>query len=240
MPIKINSVKTKTAPSKAKNAVQQFTDWSYSRYADYSRCPFYAKEKHINKIVEPGNAAMARGTEIHAKAEQYISGKLRKIPKELTLAEESLKQMRKDKALVELRTALTRDWKQAPFFGEKNVCRVIIDTVAVKSTTAKVIDWKTGASKNTPPEVGEQQLSLQALAVFSIWPLVARVTAWLEYVDEGNYYEAEFLKKDAPALQKDWDKKIKSMLNDTQFKPKPNSKCRWCPYAKGNGGNCKY
>ena len=55
---------------------KMITSWSFSRYSDYQQCPAKAKYKHVLRMKEPPNDAMARGTAIHTMAEDYIKGKL--------------------------------------------------------------------------------------------------------------------------------------------------------------------
>ena len=62
---------------------RQFTSWSFSRYMDWRGCPAKAKYKHLDKLAEPPNAAMERGSMIHKLAEDYTLGVLKRIPAEL-------------------------------------------------------------------------------------------------------------------------------------------------------------
>lgn len=231
----------KRGDTKKEKPVIKIIDWSYSRWSDYERCPYYAKAKHIDKIPEPGNAAMSRGLEIHRLADEFLKGSLARVPKVLASVADRLKGLKKAKALSELKMAVNRQWKQTPFFGETGVCRIVTDALSVKSKSAELVDWKSGKSQNTPIEVGERQLSLQAIGVLSIYPLVEEVKASLNYVDEAGHEQSViFNRKQIPALTKQWDKDTRAMLNDTEFKPRVNSKCRFCPYSKSKGGTCKY
>ena len=47
---------------------------------DYHKCPALAKYKHVLKLKEPDNEAMAGGTLAHKQAEDYTTGKLKKLP----------------------------------------------------------------------------------------------------------------------------------------------------------------
>ena len=49
-----------TRATTAKSAPKKFTSWSFSRYMDYKGCPAKAKYKHLDKLQEPPNDAMAR------------------------------------------------------------------------------------------------------------------------------------------------------------------------------------
>lgn len=112
--IKGNRMATKTKPVKT----PQLTSWSYSRYSDWRQCPLKAKLKHIDKIKEPGNAAMERGSKIHEDAERYIKGTAVKLAPELALFKDEFKMLRalyKKKALpmvVEDNWAFTATWTE--------------------------------------------------------------------------------------------------------------------------------
>ena len=85
-----------------KSAPKKITSWSFSRYAEYKKCPLAAKFKFIDKIQEPPNDAMARGAAIHKLAEDYIKGKVLKLDPALKSFEETFKEQRK---LFKKRTA---------------------------------------------------------------------------------------------------------------------------------------
>ena len=74
--------------------IKQLTSWSFSRYSDYKQCPLKAKLKHLDKISEPPNEAMARGAAIHTLAEKYIKGEGRSLPPELKLFKDEFKKLR--------------------------------------------------------------------------------------------------------------------------------------------------
>ncbi len=56
--------------------IQKITAWSFSRYGDYQKCPLMAKFKAIDKIKEPSNKYLKRGTAIHKEAELYQTRKI--------------------------------------------------------------------------------------------------------------------------------------------------------------------
>ena len=57
--------------------------WSYSKLLDAEQCMLRVKYKHIDHIPEAKAPAAERGTQIHQMAEDYVSGKLKKLPPEL-------------------------------------------------------------------------------------------------------------------------------------------------------------
>ena len=89
------------------------------------------------------------------------------------------------------------------------------------------------------------QLELYALAAFKRYPHLEEVLPRLVYLDTGDVYPPEddplvFKRSDVPALEKLWAKRIKPMLADKRFLPKPNNKCRWCHFRKENSGPCRF
>lgn len=230
----------------------QITSWSASRFFTYDLCPAQAKYKFVEKLTEPGNEAMQRGNDIHKLAENYIKGAGRTIPKELTKFTNLFKDLRKRNKkvisgmFVEDTWAYRDDWSQTTY-NDWNGCklRVKLDC-AVYSDDLKgltIYDWKTG--KFRPEESGnyELQMELYALAAFKRFPQLEEVRASLVYLDTGDVYppdDTPFLRKDVPKLEKIWAKRVKAMLTDKRFLPKPNNKCRWCHFRKENGGPCKF
>lgn len=237
--------------------VKQITSWSFSRYADYSQCALKAKLKHIDKIQEPPNDAMARGADIHDKAAGYLKGLIKKLPLELRLVKKELDQIKKlmkqkvQAPIVEDTWAVTKAWI-ATAWNDWGNCwlRVKMDAAFYEdSETLFVRDWKTGKYRPNEQATYVEQLELYAATAFKLLPHVQTVRCLLNYVDHGLTYPEDgpliFTREaDAVRLQKLWEKRVKPMLSDTVFAPRPNDKCCWCFYRKANkangGGQCKY
>lgn len=227
--------------------------WSFSRYSDYKQCPFKFKLKHIDRIKEPPNAAMERGAHIHELAEQYIKGQLRTMPKELKLFAEDFKMLRKEYKrklsgmVVEDSWALTKEWDETVWNDwAKCYLRIKLDCAHFEDEDAMVVtDWKTGKFRANQNEAYIEQLELYALATLILKPHVKQVRPVLKYLDEGVVYPPEeapmiFTQADVPKLKKLWEKRIKPMMNDARFAPRPNNLCGWCFFSKSKGGPCKY
>jgi CRISPR/Cas system-associated exonuclease Cas4 (RecB family) len=213
--------------------------WSFSRWKDYEQCPFRAKCKHVDRMKEPPSPAMERGSNIHKMAEDYTTGALKRLPKELKLFNDRFKALKKAKATVEQSWAFTRKWGITQWNDWQNCwLRVKVDAFYKEGDTLFVIDHKTGKRKEDHLE----QLSLYALSGMVIVPEVKKVVTSLWYLDSGETggEGQEFSDKEVPALKKDWEKKTRAMLSDTRFAPKPGYYCQWCPFSKGKGGPCKF
>lgn len=98
--------------------IKKITAWSFSRYSTYKTCPYKLKLTAIDKLKEPKNQAMERGAQIHELAEQYIKGKIARLPPELKLFEAEFKRLKaqfKKKIsgmVVEDNWSFTKDWDE--------------------------------------------------------------------------------------------------------------------------------
>lgn len=225
----------------------QITAWSYSRWSDYDRCPRLAKFKYIEKIKEPANAAMERGSAAHDTLAAYIRGD---IPREVpntpaavpgwTYFADLLNQLRELEPLVEQEWGYTRTWGPTGWMGRDVWFRCKLDAALVYDDhTADVIDFKTGK----PSPTHADQAELYALSVVHRYPHVQHVTVRFWYVDTDHKgaervyrFEVDML---AELLER-WTRRAERMLNDTLFVPKPGRHCSWCYQAKSKGGGCKY
>lgn len=242
--------------------VKQITSWSFSRYSDYKQCPLKAKLKHLDKIQEPPNEAMARGARVHEEAEQYIKGISKKLVPELKQFEKEFKRLRAQykKKLsglaVEDNWAFTKEWDQTQW-NNWTQCwvRIKLDCAEqINDETLTITDWKTGKFRPESNEDYVEQLELYALAGFLMYDHIKTIYPRLVYLDAGVSYPASiqdaheadlfFTREDLPELKKTWEKRVRPMLNDKKFAPRPNNRCHWCFYRSSNkavgGGQCKY
>src|SRR5690349_9078036 len=161
------------------------TAWSYSRYADYKRCPFYFAHKHLLRMKDPNpGPALERGRLIHKTAEDALilpaKGKW-KCPPELKHFEDEFRHLRELNPTVEQQWGFDAKWAPTGWFDNNVWCRVVLDAVVVyDDNTAVVIDHKTGKKYAT----NEDQMQLFALATFKKFPQVTEVSTRLWYLDQ--------------------------------------------------------
>lgn len=237
----------------------QITSWSFSRYADYKQCPLKAKLKHVDKIKEPPNEAMARGTKIHDMCEDYIKGTLKVLPPECKKFAKMFRRLRRQykKAIsgmvVEDTWAFTKDWDETTWDDWVHCwVRIKLDCAEYDDNGVMLVnDWKTGKFRPEKNAEYVEQLELYALAALLLHGHVEIVKPRLVYLDVGVIYpepgsieELVYTRDDIPKLKKLWSKRVKPMLNDKVFAPRPNNLCYWCFFRKSNaangGGQCKY
>lgn len=232
------------------------TSWSFSRYSDYQQCPLKAKLKHIDKIKEPPNAAMERGAHIGELAEKYIKGELKALPVELKLFKTEFTMLRKQHKVkpengmvVEDNWAFRKDWTETTWDDWANCwVRIKLDCAHhVEEDVLKVIDWKTGKHRPDNLEAYMEQLDLYALGALLTYPHINQVQVVLGFLDHGIWepkVPKVYLRAELPGLKKAWEARVKKMLSDTLFAPRPNRFCGWCHFRKANkengGGQCQY
>ena len=231
------------APKKSA-APTKFTAWSFSRYNDYVKCPRYAKYKHLDKLPEPGSSALERGSHIHELAQVFAQKNARtKCPPELETFEAEFRVLQKSRATlaVEQQWCFTSGWKQTGWFDRDAWCRQIVDARVMdkERNVLRIIDHKTGKIN----DAHLNQLSLYGLAGLITEPTVDGVEVELWYLDHGVQKPDAvkvYTQKDMAGLKKEWEAKVRPMLNDGTFREKPGKACTWCHYSKGKGGPCKY
>lgn len=218
--------------------IKKITSWSYSRYAQYNKCPAAAKYKFLDKLPEPPSPAMERGNQIHKLAENYTKGIIKPLPPELRLYKHEFEILKKGKPMVEETFAFRSDWTET-MWNDWNGCavRIKVDAALPDEDLLYIIDHKTGK----PKDGYEEQLSLYALGGFLKFPHIEKVSTQLWYLDDPSPpVVLEYTKDQMKQLQEDWDAKVRPMLNDTRFSPKPGNHCRWCAFSKSKGGPCKF
>lgn len=229
--------------------IKKIESWSFSRYNVYRQCPAKAKYKFIDKLKEPDSPQMQRGTDIHKMAEDFVLGRIKKLPAELQLFADEFKRLKAQKVkYVEESWTFKKDWSETSWNDWNGAfLRVKLD-VAYINTEHNVlvpIDHKTGKFDSYKNAEYEEQLQLYGLASLKKFPTVDGVSPRLWYLDHGIVHpdadsEIFYSRKDESYLEKLWADKTKKMLSDTVFKPTPNDKCRFCHFRKSNSGPCKY
>jgi CRISPR/Cas system-associated exonuclease Cas4 (RecB family) len=216
---------------------QCITAWSYSRWKDYESCPAKAKYKHVDKLKEPGSAAMDRGSMIHKLAENYVKDKKLSLYPELASFSEEFQALRQQRALCEQDLAFDSNWAPVDWMARNAWLRVKMDVSVLLKTELRVIDYKTG--KKNPEHV--VQLSLYAMAGFIVETSAKVANSELWYLDVGELVEAQFNRSQLSSLKENWVAKTQPMLSDTEFNPTPSpSSCRYCHFRKSNHGPCNF
>jgi len=226
--------------------VKQITQWSLSRLQTYEQCPAKAKFAYIDKIPYVRGPAQIRGDEIHKEAEAFLTGRLRKLPDSLKHYEVEFRRCReanKDpeaQLFVEQQWGFRVDWSPTEWFGKDVWGRMIADMVIVHDGHVKVEDHKTGKHYDNHDE----QLEINAVVALHRFPECETASGHIWYLDhpqsELPELTVEFSRADLPRLERKYERRVKPMLADKRFAPRPGWYCKFCDYSKGKGGPCRF
>ena len=118
--------------------------WSYSKLLDYEQCPYRVKLKYLDKVPQGPAPAAERGTMIHGYAEDYVMGKLNKLPGELAKFSNEFEVLRTEykakHVSLEGEWGFDRDWMPTDYKGAW--LRMKGDAILFQGTSAVVIDYK--------------------------------------------------------------------------------------------------
>lgn len=231
----------------------QIKAWSFSRYSVYKLCPAKAKYLFLDKLKEPKSPALENGARVHDLAEKYIKGQIARLPVELKEFGDEFKAHRaqyKKKIsgmVVEDQWAFTAGWDETTWNDWlKCWLRIKVDCAHhLDEKTLRVRDWKTGKFRENLNEEYVEQLELYALTSLVLHPHLDAVHVELVYLDQGIIYPNRetpliFYRADVARLKKLWEKRVKPMLSDKRFAPRPNDKCRYCHFSKAKSGPCRF
>lgn len=220
--------------------------WSPSKLACYEQCPRQAKYKFVDKLPDPGSAAMQRGNEIHGAAEDYIRGLTTKVHPDLKKVRPMLLSLRKgyiDRTVrVELALGFDKQWKLLPdWFHDDTWLRIKVDVLHfVSPDFTKVIDWKTGKLKEG--DVYDDAMRLYAIAALSAG-FGNETVAQLVFTDFGKTVDrpaGQLSMTELPKARREWDDRVKKMTKDKTLSTRPGFYCRWCTYSRNKGGPCEF
>ena len=211
-------------------------NWSYSRYSMYAKCPAQFQWHYILKMPRTTSHALERGLAIHAKAENFVNGKIKGMPKELLKFSDEFK-------------ALKKEFKKKHGYCEPDISTNTDGSPATRETTnyfigfadffhsppkdnLTVIDYKTGRKY---PEHRDQG---HAYSTFLLQqnPEQKAIDVEFWYLDSGDVLDFHFKQKDLPRMLTLWERRINKMYADKKYLPTPHKFCNWC--AKKKAGKC--
>ena len=207
--------------------------WSYSSWATYNECGARFMYRYLMKMPEPPSPAMARGTDIHAKAEQFVKGNIRGLPPSLNKFAPAFAALKNMKPAVEEWWGVDEAWAPKTR-GSWLVAKVDVSVVEKKVST--VIDHKTGKMY---PDKHVKQASLYTAMDAALHPGRDLYRAEFWYLDLGEVLTWEWTPKETVKLQKEWTERGQAVMRADRLHPSPGYYCKWCPYASGVGGPCK-
>lgn len=235
--------------------------WSFSKLEVYERCQWRAYLEYVEKRPRPtfekgtdaakGEDAKNRGKEIHEKAEQFVRGDIKELPKELRKSAKlfedtrTLMQENPERVILEENWGIDREWQPTDYFGADVWGRVKVDRFVwldAEKTAAELTDYKSGKKEGNEVKHG-QQGQIYTVTSFMRYPTLQAVRTQFEYVDHGKRsLPKTYSREQAMAFLPSIDRRVKAMTEAIVFPPKPNRiNCAYCPWSPTRGdGSCEF
>jgi len=216
--------------------------WSYSRLSMFEQCPTKYKFKHIDKLKEPDSPAMARGNEIHKMGEEYLQGKLKKVPEPYKLFAKEMKFLKKIKAKSEEQWAFDEDGESVDWFDPTVRLRIKMDAYYRVADDIIVIDFKTGKPHAAEHE---DQCKLYACGALLKFPDARMFCVEMWYLDQAGALNTpvksvfNYTKDQVENLIPRFADRASRIDKEKKFDARPGFQCRWCTFSSTKGGPCK-
>jgi RecB family exonuclease len=206
--------------------------WSYSSISLFQQCPRKYYRLRVKKdIVEPHQAHLDYGKEVHKAAEDYVCHDKSLDPRYIFIkpALDALKSLSGEKH-CEYEMGLTKNFDPCGFRDPDVWFRGIADLLILDGEHAHIIDYKTGKSSQY---ADTKQLELLALLTFKHFPQIKTIKAGLVFVVAEDLVRASYF---TDAQQEAWAKwlpeiqRLEQALNTDVWNARPNFTCRkFCP-----------
>lgn len=217
--------------------------WSHSAWATYEQCPLKYKLEKIDKLAKPEGPALERGRKIHDDIANVIQHQRdpalyrEDFQYHHDLIDQLFNAYAEGAVVVEQQWGFNETWKPTGWFGSDIWVRAIVDAlITYDDMTAEVVDWKTGKRYGS----NDDQMEIFAVTTGQKLKDYGTITTRLAYVDSNEQEIVDWTPHDRELLKDKWTEKVQPMFHDTEWLPRPNDKCRFCPFAKDKGGQCRY
>jgi CRISPR/Cas system-associated exonuclease Cas4 (RecB family) len=205
---------------------------SFSALKQYENCPKRYYHQRITKEVKDSvGEATLYGERVHKHLEDYLKTGAA-LPDDSVKLQPLCDTFRTSAGdggfFVEQEYTLNKDLQETGWWDADAWLRFKLDVLVVRDNgTAIVADWKTGKRR---PDF--DQLEMFALAVFSFWPAVNKVTSVFVWTKE-NAMDKETYKREH--IDDMWTRlltrinRVEKSLETDVWPAKPSGLCRYCP-----------
>jgi len=210
--------------------------WSYSRVSMYLKCPAQYEWFYVLKKPRSSSPALERGLDIHKKAENYVIGDIKGMPKELENFASEFKVLKKEfkKGVGFCEPDISFTSAHEPSSKFKTDYFIGFADFAHFGEVLTVIDYKTG--KKYPEHMEQGHAYSMALLILNEDIDEVFVEFW--YLDSGETTEFHYTRKELNKMISAWNARVNRMYSDKTFKPTPHKFCNWCDRFMGKNGTC--
>lgn len=199
--------------------------WSYSQLSGYEQCPHAHMYRKVVKLPEPKSWHLTNGNYVHKLAENFLLGKIKELPKELSEFRPEFNALLKANAKPEEEFVFNNKWELLED-GWSNPDAWLRSKLDARIDNY-IIDFKTG--KIYPSH--EAQGRLYANAFMMCNPDVDEVDIEFWYLSSGQVTSFQHKREQLEDDIAEWERRVKILHTDTEFKPTPHQYCRNC-YVK--------
>jgi len=211
--------------------------WGWSKLDEFRNCKKQFEFHYIQKLPQPGNDAMKRGSDMHETIEAYLQGWISELPPEIHDWKDRLDELRDSNFTAEQAIGLDKQWLLLPdWFHKDTWLRAKMDAKVLDDKKLSVIDFKSG--KYRIPS--EDQVELYAIVGHALHPQVETVTAEFWFIDQDDAYSREYKASELLALRTKYEKEAQRIYDTEVWAESPSRDCRWCTYSKSKAGPCKF
>lgn len=203
--------------------------WSFSRLNNFELCPKkYYHLMYKKDVFEATNDTLRYGNEVHKALELRVS-KNKRLPMHLTHLEKFAAKFAKpankpDEILVEQQLTINEQMEPVGWFDKDAWCRSIIDYLAIKGTSALLVDYKTGKQKDD-----FSQMFLAGAMLFLYRPDLERITLTYWWIKDRKFSSELILREDMQSVWNDFLPRVaayeKAHKTDT-FPKRQNFTCK--------------
>jgi hypothetical protein len=222
------------------------TTWSYSKWEMWSMCPLRYKLTHVDKGRPfERSPAMERGDKIHKDIAAHLQpapeSPAPPLPADVVgYARQLMGEIRAIPGrIIEQKWAYDAEWRPVGYFANNTWLRNILDVgLPYDDGTFETVDWKTGKQYDTNAD----QMECFAVTIMGRFHETGarEVKTRLVYIDAETQEVETYHYRDFANLSAKWTANANKMLADRVWLPKPNAKCKWCPFSRSKGGPCRY
>jgi len=232
-------------------ATGQLTSWSFSKLEEARKCKYRTWLLHIARVPEPERKlppgktehANDRGSRVHTAAEDFVRGKLTKLPTELNAFRTELDHLAclhaDGQVSMEGEWGFDPDWDATDWNTAWGRMKLDVIVISKKRTHGVLIDYKTGRREGNELKHGEQ-IQLYQLGAFMRYPDLETVDTELWYTDVDDITSMHFTREQGLKFKQKFTKRANELLETTKWPANPNKfSCMWCQYKERLGGPCK-
>lgn len=207
---------------------------SSSDIENYEGCP---KRWHLKRILRDERfkfhvtEAITHGNLTHERLERYVKYD-EVLPDHVLYLVPFFAYLREQgyTLYAELEVAITKDWQPTSFWAKDCYLRGKVDLIALKDTTAIVVDYKTGKEKNARYK-DDTQLQIYSAVLMSVLGLT-EVSSYFFWTATQGSDKHSLTTETFEDVKADITRRIdrmKDAYDNEQFPARTSPLCGWCP-----------